>query len=55
VSAVSEASDARRAGAQFGPVGYELNLLYLMALSVLFLSRPTPLSLDAWLARRDDR
>ncbi len=40
------------AGAQFGPVGYELNLLYSMALLVLAVSPPTPLSLDAWLARR---
>jgi putative oxidoreductase len=40
------------AGAQFGPVGYELSLLYLMALLVLFLSPPGPLSLDAWRARR---
>lgn len=40
------------AGAQFGPVGYELNLMYLMALLILCVSRPTPLSLDAWLARR---
>lgn len=40
------------AGAQFGPVGYELNLMYLMALLVLGVSRPTPLSLDAWRARR---
>jgi putative oxidoreductase len=33
-------------GAQFGPVGYELDLLYLTALVTLALQRPTPLSID---------
>jgi putative oxidoreductase len=33
-------------GAQFGPVGYELNLLYLAALLVIALRGPGPLSLD---------
>ena len=33
-------------GAQFGPVGYELNLLYLAALLVIALQGPGPLSLD---------
>jgi len=40
------------AGVEFGPVGYELNLLYLAALVVLALSSPGPFSLDAWLAKR---
>lgn len=40
------------AGAQFGPVGYELNLLYLVGLLVLAVSSPPPLSVDAWLAKR---
>jgi len=44
------------AGATFGPVGYELNLLYVAGLVVLALSAATPLSLDAWLnARRRQR
>ena len=33
-------------GAKFGPVGYELDLLYLTALVTLALQRPTPLSID---------
>ena len=33
-------------GAQFGPVGYELDLLYLTALLTLALQRATPLSID---------
>ena len=36
------------AGAQFGPVGYEINLLYLAALFVLAVSPPSALSIDAW-------
>jgi putative oxidoreductase len=39
-------------GAEFGPIGYELNLLYIAALLTLALSGPTPLSVDRWLARR---
>jgi putative oxidoreductase len=33
-------------GAQFGPVGYELSLLYLSALLILVLQGPGPLSID---------
>jgi putative oxidoreductase len=33
-------------GAQFGPVGYEVDLLYLAALIVLVLQDPGPLSID---------
>jgi putative oxidoreductase len=33
-------------GAQFGPTGYEIDLLYLAALATLALAGPTPLSLD---------
>jgi putative oxidoreductase len=40
------------AGAQFGPVGYELNLFYLVALFVLVVSPAGPLSVDAWLDKR---
>lgn len=35
-------------GAQFGPTGYELNLLYLAALVVLVLAPSGPLSVDRW-------
>jgi putative oxidoreductase len=39
-------------GAQFGPVGYELDLLYLAALLVLALQGPSPLSIDNLRQRR---
>lgn len=39
-------------GAVFGPVGYELNLLYIAALIVLALGGESPLSVDRWLHRR---
>ena len=45
------------AGAVFGPVGYELNLLYIAALSTLCLSGSSPLSFDRWRAgwsRKED-
>lgn len=41
-------------GAVFGPVGYELNLLYVAALVVLALSGPSPLSVDRWLRNRKE-
>lgn len=40
------------AGAEFGPVGYEIDLLYLAALAALAFSEASPLSVDGWLARR---
>lgn len=40
------------AGAEFGPIGYELNLLYIAALVGLALSGPGIFSVDAWRARR---
>ncbi|HEU4612945.1 MAG TPA: DoxX family protein [Kofleriaceae bacterium] len=40
------------AGAQFGPIGYELPLLYIVALVALALAGATPLSLDRWFAAR---
>jgi putative oxidoreductase len=40
------------AGAEFGPIGYEMNLLYITGLLTLTLSRPTKLSLDHWLRTR---
>ncbi len=39
------------AGAQFGPPGYELNLIYIASLIALALGEPTQLSIDRWLAR----
>ncbi|MGH9573695.1 MAG: DoxX family protein [Candidatus Acidiferrales bacterium] len=40
------------AGAKFGPVGYEVDLLYLAALVVLAFQGAGPLSIDNILARR---
>jgi putative oxidoreductase len=39
-------------GAQFGPVGYELDLLYVAALITLAFQRPGPLSIDNLRQRR---
>ena len=39
-------------GAQFGPVGYELDLLYLGALFLLAIQGPGPLSIDNLRQRR---
>lgn len=38
-------------GAEFGPVGYELNLVYIAALVALAMVGPTKLSLDGWLKK----
>jgi len=40
------------AGPQFGPIGYELNLLYIAALLALALGGSSPLSVDRWLQIR---
>ena len=40
------------AGAQFGPVGYEVVLLYLASLAALVVGGSGPLSLDAFIASR---
>jgi putative oxidoreductase len=40
------------AGAEFGPPGYELNLLYLAGLATLALAGSSPLSLDRLIASR---
>ena len=40
------------AGAEFGPVGYELNLLYIAALLALAFAGPTRLSFDGWRKER---
>ena len=42
-------------GAEFGPVGYELNLVYIAGLLALALSGPGPLSIDGWLEARRRR
>jgi len=41
-----------QAGAQFGPPGYECNLLYLAALAALVLGGPGPLAIDGLLRQR---
>lgn len=43
------------AGARFGPVGYEINLLYLGALVALAGAGPTPWSIDGWRRARLSR
>lgn len=43
------------AGAQFGPPGYEVDVLYIAALVMLALGGPGPLSIDALLERRRRR
>jgi putative oxidoreductase len=40
------------AGAQFGPPGYECDLLYLACLASLVLGGSGPLAIDAWFRRR---
>ena len=42
-------------GAQFGPIGYELNLLYIASLLTLASSGRSPLSIDRWLEARHER
>ena len=42
-------------GAQFGPIGYELNLLYLAGLAALALSAASPWSVDRWFEQRRTR
>jgi putative oxidoreductase len=40
------------AGAQFGPPGYECNLLYLACLAALVLGGPGPLAIDGLIGAR---
>lgn len=40
------------AGPQFGPPGYEMNLLYLAALATLVIGGSGPFAIDRWRARR---
>ena len=39
-------------GAEFGPIGYEMNLLYIVALLTLAIGGPRMPSVDHWLATR---
>lgn len=39
-------------GTKFGPVGYEVILLYLAGIAALAVGGPGPLSVDAWRSRR---
>ncbi len=41
-------------GAQFGTVGYELNLLYIAGLLTLALGGASPFSIDRWLIHRKE-
>jgi putative oxidoreductase len=41
-------------GAKFGPVGYELNLLYLACLAALVIGGAGPLAVDGLIGKRDD-
>jgi putative oxidoreductase len=43
------------AGAQFGPPGYEVDLLYLVSLAALVMSGPGPLAVDELIRRRRAR
>lgn len=43
------------AGPQFGPPGYEINLLYIAGLVALILGGAGPLSIDAWRRYRRSR
>jgi putative oxidoreductase len=47
--------EVTQAGPQFGPIGYELNLLYIAALLALAVGGTTPLSVDRWLLVRRRR
>lgn len=44
-----------QAGAQFGPPGYETDLLYIACLTALVLGGSGPLSIDGLIAQRKDR
>ena len=44
-----------KAGPQFGPPGYETNLLYIAALATLAIGGSGPYALDAWLSHFHER
>jgi len=43
------------AGAQFGPPGYECDLLYLACLAALIMAGPGPLAIDEFIGRARSR
>ena len=43
------------AGPEFGPPGYETNVLYIAALATLALGGSGPFALDAWLSHFQER
>lgn len=45
-------AEVSAAGVRFGPVGYEVILLYLASLAALAIGGAGPLSIDRWRARR---
>ena len=47
--------EVTEAGTKFGPVGYEIILLYLAGLAALVLGGAGPLSIDQWRSSRRDR
>jgi len=42
-------------GAEFGPIGYEINLLYIVGLITLVSAGPAKLSIDYWIKARRSR
>jgi putative oxidoreductase len=48
-------AEVTEAGIKFGPVGYEILLLYLAGLAALVLGGPGALSLQAWIEQRQQR
>jgi putative oxidoreductase len=48
-------AEVTETGIKFGPVGYEILLLYLAGLAALVLGGPGALSLQGWIERRQQR
>ena len=42
-------------GAEFGPIGYELNLLYIAGLIAVAMIGPSRLSVDYWFIHRHEK
>jgi putative oxidoreductase len=47
--------EVAQSGAKFGPVGYEIILLYLAGLAALALGGAGPFSIDGWRSRRNSK
>jgi putative oxidoreductase len=47
-------AEVSASGVKFGPVGYEVILLYLASLAAIALGGAGPLSIDEWRARREE-